>query len=75
MVIKTPLANGLSIFPIKGNPVFSICPKGLPKNPPVCPILCNWVFDNFILADEPFAKAVQIFETCVFVNNNLYVEN
>ena len=20
---------------------------------------CNWVFDNFILADEPFAKALQ----------------
>ena len=34
-------------------------------------ILDNWVFENFILADEPFAKALQIFETCVSVNNNL----
>ena len=31
--IKTPLANGLSIFPAKGNPVFSNCPESLPKNP------------------------------------------
>ena len=27
--IKTPLANGLSLFAIKGNPVFSNCPKGM----------------------------------------------
>ena len=69
--IKTLLANGLSTFPIKGNPVFSNGPKSLPKNPPDCPILCNWVFDNFILAEELFAKALRSFETCVLVNNNL----
>ena len=28
-------------------------------------------FENFILADEPFAKALRIFETCALVNNNL----
>ena len=28
-------------------------------------------FDNFILADEPFAKALQSFENCVLVNNSL----
>ena len=49
--IKTLFANGLSTFPIKGNPVFSIGSKSLPKNPPDWPILCNWVFNNFILAD------------------------
>ena len=59
------LANGLSTFPIKDNPVFSNGPKGLPKNPPVCPILYNWAFDNFILADELFAKALGSFETCI----------
>ena len=36
--IKTLLANGLSTFPIKGNPVFSNGPKSLPKNLPDCPI-------------------------------------
>ena len=30
--IKTLLANGLSTFPIKGNPVFSNSPKILPKS-------------------------------------------
>ena len=34
-------------------------------------ILDNLFFENFILADEPFAKALRIFETCVSVNNNL----
>ena len=37
------------------------------RNPPDSIILDNWVFENFILADEPFAKALQ---TCVLVNNN-----
>ena len=31
--VKTLLANGLSTFSIKGNPVFSNRPKSLPKNP------------------------------------------
>ena len=69
--IKTILANGLSTFFIKGNPVFSSGHKGLPKNPPDCHILCNWVFDNSILAQELLAKDLRSFETCVLVNNNL----
>ena len=67
--IKTLLANVLSTFPIKDNPVLINDPKNLPKNPLDCTILCNWVFDNFILAVELFAKALQSFETCVLVNN------
>ena len=47
--IKRLLPNGLSTFPIKGNPFFSNSQKILPKNPPDCTILRNWVFDNFIL--------------------------
>ena len=39
--IKTLLANGLSTFPIKGNPIFSNGPKSLPKNPPDFPVLYN----------------------------------
>ena len=31
--------------------------------------LWNWVFDNFILAEELFAKALQSLETFVLVNN------
>ena len=57
--IKTLLANGLSSFLIKGNSVFSNGPRSLPKNPPDCPILDNWVFDSFIFANELFAKALQ----------------
>ena len=40
-------------------------------NLPNCTILNNWVFQNFTLADEPFAKALQSFKICVLVNNNL----
>ena len=68
---KTLLANGFSIFFIKGKPVFSHSPRGLPKNPLGCPILCNWIFGNFILAEEPFGKSLPSFETCILVNNNL----
>ena len=39
-----------------------------------CITLGDWIFGKFTLADEPFAEALQIFETCVSVNNN-YVEN
>ena len=63
--VKMHLANGLSTDPIKGNLVFNNGPKTPPKNPPDCLILCNWGFDSFILADEPFAKTLRIFETCV----------
>ena len=70
--VKMLLANSLSKFPFKGNPVFSNGLKSLPKNPLTCTILCNWGFDNFILVDEPFAKSVQSFETCELVNNSLW---
>ena len=69
--IKTLLANGVSTFPIKGNPVFNNGPKSLPKNPPDFPILCNSIFDNFMFAYKPFAKALRSFEICVLVNNSL----
>ena len=69
--IKTLWSNGLSTFPIKGNPVFSNGHEILPKNPTDCPILCNWVFGNFILTNEPFAKALRSFESCILVNNNV----
>ena len=39
--VKMLLANGLSTFPIKGNPIFNNGPKGLPKNPSDCTISCN----------------------------------
>ena len=44
--IKLFSANGLSTFPIKDNPVFINGPKILPKDPPDCITLSNWVFDN-----------------------------
>ena len=62
--IKTLLSNGLSTFPIKGNTVFS-------NGPSDCLIYYNLVFDNFILAEELFAKALRSFKTCVLVNNKL----
>ena len=68
---KTLLVSGLSTYFIKGKLVFIKGLRSLPKNPPNCTMLDNWVFENFILTDEPFAKASQIFETYVLVNNNL----
>ena len=83
--IKTLLANGLSTFSIKDNPDFSNDLKGLPRlpylsyfpilkqdNPTWSSYFMQLVFDNFILADEPFAKALQSLETCVLVNSKLW---
>ena len=76
VMVKTLLVNGFSTFPIKGNPVFSNGPKILPivLSLPNCPILCNWVNDNFILAVEPFAKALQSFRPCVLLNTSLCIK-
>ena len=42
------------------------------KNPPDCNFLDSWVFQNFILAEELFAKALQSFKSGLSVGNNLY---
>ena len=47
--------------------MFSNGPKSLPRDSPDCPIVCNWIFDNFILADELFTKALQSLKTCVLI--------
>ena len=45
---------------------------GMPRRaPPNCIILDNKVFEKFLLADEPFAKALEIFKTCLSVNSSL----
>ena len=41
------------------------------KNSPEHPALCNWIFEIFILAYEPSAKALPSLETCILVTNNL----
>ena len=48
------LANGWSTFFIRDKPVFSNGLRRLARNSPDCPILDHWVFENFVLADEPF---------------------
>ena len=35
-------------------------------------ILANWVLEDFMLADKPFAKALWRLQTFVLVNNNLF---
>ena len=41
-------------------------------NRPNGAVLDNWFFLNFILAEEPFAKALRVFGTCVWVNDKLH---
>ena len=40
------------------------------KNPSDGPILNKWVFDDFIVTDELFTKALGNLETCILGNNN-----
>ena len=56
--IKMLLANSLSTFPIKDKLLSKNGLRSLPTNPAICTILGNWVFDNFMLAYEPSAKAL-----------------
>ena len=64
--------NGLITFFIIDNPVFSNGSRSLPRNPPTCIVLDNWVFGNLISVDELFAKALGRFVTSPLVNNNLW---
>ena len=57
---------------MNGNPVFSNGPSNLPRNPPDCMILDNWVYDKLTCVDEWFAKALGRFATCLLVNNKLW---
>ena len=43
--------NGFSTLSIKDKPFFSHGSKRLPKKSPEGSILCNWVLNNFTLAD------------------------
>ena len=61
--------NDLSTFYIKEKTVFSNGPRSLPKNHPDCSISERRVFDDFILTDGPFKKALQSLKTCELVNN------
>ena len=54
--IKTLLANAFITFFIKGNLVFSNGPRSLPRNPPDCIILDNWVFDKLTSVDDLLPK-------------------
>ena len=68
ILILTLLANGSSIFPVKDNPVLSHDLKSCLET---LLIVLFYPIDNFTLANQLFEKALQSFETCVLVNNNL----
>ena len=72
LILREPkhLANGLITFFIEVNPVFSIGPRSLPRNPPDCIILDNCVFDKLISVDDYLVKALWR-----LVNNNLWGES
>ena len=56
---KNLLGHGSSAFAIKSKPVFSNDPRSLRTNPPNRTIVNRWIFENFIVADERFAKVLQ----------------
>ena len=74
---KMSLISNSSLFTFFD--IFSINPAGFnkedkidkgPIRPPNCTVLDSRVYDNFILADEPFTTALHRFETCRSDNNN-----
>ena len=82
MHLPSDLGRSLSVSIIFINIVSSIIlhesipgEKGgkIERNPPTCIISDGWVFDNFLLADEVFAKALSSLETSVSVNYSLCI--
>ena len=49
MVLQHP--NGFNTLFTNDKPVLNNGPKILSKNLPDCSIFCNWVFNNFLLAE------------------------
>ena len=68
---KTLLANGLITIFINGKPLFSNGQRSLPRNPPDCAILDNWVVDSLILAHKLYENSLRRFATCLWANNDL----
>ena len=74
--VKILLVDSWSTFFIHNKPVFSNVTRSLSRSSPDCIILDNWVF-YVILADELFAKALQIFASChllimIYLENQLH---
>ena len=63
--IKTILANGLGTFCIKSNPVFSIGPKILRRNPPNCPIL--YIIEFLIILHQLMKHLQKFYEASKLV--------
>ena len=59
-------------FFISDNPGSKNGPKSLPRNPPDCIILDNWVFNNLISVDDLLARVLPRLATCLLVNDNLW---
>ena len=70
--MKILLPNDWSTISLKINQFFRNGGRSLPRNPPSCIFLDNWIFDNFILADQLFPKSLRRFATWLSVSNSLY---
>ena len=72
LVLSTHLAKDRSTFFIKVKPNFVNGRRSLPRNPQGCIILNTCVFENLIMADDLFAKALRRLATWLSVNNTLW---
>ena len=59
--------NNLCTYFINGKPNF-VNIQNLPRNPLDCSVLESSVFDNFVVANKLFAKALQSFRTSLAVS-------
>ena len=65
--IKIHSTNNLCTYFINGKPNF-VNIQNLPRNPLDCSVLESSVFDNFVVANKLFAKALQSFRTSLAVS-------
>ena len=69
MYVGTKISIFLSDFLFKWSTSKFKRSKITPSN---CTILRNWFFENLILAEKSFAKALGSLKTCVSVNDKLW---
>ena len=69
-----PLLNSVAITGSPNIALVDDLPPKIGQNPPNCIILDSWTFDNFILADKLFGKALET-SKLVYQLTIIYVEN
>lgn len=72
--LSTPLVNSVSMFLANGKLILSNGQRSLPGDSLYWKVLDIFIFDNFELIAELFAKVLLTFKICVSVSNIIFYQ-